>query len=94
MAEYYQIFLSFSVLGGISSSTLFTPPIAAVCHWFNIRRGWATGVACTAGGLGGVIFPLIIFLQHLMLALLGLSELLLYSVQLYALLHASKSGPG
>ncbi|KAJ5798012.1 uncharacterized protein N7503_007308 [Penicillium pulvis] len=58
--EYYQIFLSFSVLGGISASTLFTPPVAAVGHWFNIRRGWATGVACTAGGLGGAIFPLII----------------------------------
>lgn len=58
--EYYQIFLSFSVLGGISASTLFTPPVAAVGHWFNHRRGWATGVACTAGGVGGCIFPLII----------------------------------
>ncbi|KAJ5423044.1 hypothetical protein N7445_011152 [Penicillium cf. griseofulvum] len=43
--EYYQIFLSFSVLGRISASTLFTPPLAAVGHWFNVRRGWATGVA-------------------------------------------------
>ncbi|KAJ0426852.1 major facilitator superfamily domain-containing protein [Aspergillus carlsbadensis] len=58
--EYYQIFLSFSVLGGISASTLFTPPVAAVGHWFNTRRGWATGVACTAGGVGGVMFPLVI----------------------------------
>ncbi|CAG8238932.1 unnamed protein product [Penicillium nalgiovense] len=58
--EYYQIFLSFSVLGGISASTLFAPPLAAVGHWFNVRRGWATGVACTAGGVGGCIFPLII----------------------------------
>ncbi|KAK9850057.1 Sucrose/H+ symporter [Penicillium brevicompactum] len=59
-AEYYQIFLSFSVLGGLSACTLFTPAIAAIGHWFNIRRGLATGVACTAGGIGGVIFPLII----------------------------------
>ncbi|KAH2450172.1 hypothetical protein KXW63_006947 [Aspergillus fumigatus] len=58
--EYYQIFLSFSVLGGISSCCLFTPAIAAVGHWFNVRRGLATGIACTAGGLGGVFFPLII----------------------------------
>lgn len=58
--EYYQIFLSFSVLGGLSACTLFTPAISAVGHWFNIRRGWATGVACTAGGIGGVAFPLII----------------------------------
>lgn len=47
-------------MGGISASTLFTPPVAAVGHWFNIRRAYATGVACTAGGLGGVIFPLVI----------------------------------
>jgi hypothetical protein len=30
--EYYRIFLSFSVLGGISASTLFTLPVAAVGH--------------------------------------------------------------
>ncbi|KNG84693.1 oxalate/formate antiporter [Aspergillus nomiae NRRL 13137] len=58
--EYYQIFLSFSVLGGISACTLFTPAVSCVGHWFNVRRGYATGIACTAGGLGGVIFPLIV----------------------------------
>lgn len=34
--------------------------MTAVGHWFNVRRGYATGIACTAGGIGGVIFPLII----------------------------------
>ncbi|RAH47447.1 MFS general substrate transporter [Aspergillus brunneoviolaceus CBS 621.78] len=58
--EYYQIFLSFSVLGGLSACTLFTPAVSCVGHWFDKRRGYATGIACTAGGLGGVIFPLII----------------------------------
>ncbi|OJJ30114.1 hypothetical protein ASPWEDRAFT_187574 [Aspergillus wentii DTO 134E9] len=58
--EYYQIFLSFSVLGGLSACTLFTPTVAVVGHWFNIRRGYATGLACTAGGVGGVIIPVII----------------------------------
>ncbi|KAL1960512.1 hypothetical protein VTO42DRAFT_7811 [Malbranchea cinnamomea] len=52
--------LSFSVLGGISSCCLFTPAVSAVGHWFNVRRGLATGIACTAGGLGGVFFPLVI----------------------------------
>jgi MFS family permease len=60
IAEYYQIFLSFSVLGGLSACTLFNPAIAVIGHWFNRRRGLATGVACTAGGLGGVVFPLIV----------------------------------
>ncbi|PYH75554.1 MFS general substrate transporter [Aspergillus uvarum CBS 121591] len=53
-------FLSFSVLGGLSACTLFTPTVSCVGHWFDKRRGYATGIACTAGGLGGVIFPLII----------------------------------
>ncbi|KAL4949706.1 major facilitator superfamily domain-containing protein [Aspergillus filifer] len=58
--EYYQIFLSFSVLGGLSACTLFNPAISVIGHWFNCRRGLATGIACTAGGLGGVIFPVIV----------------------------------
>ncbi|KAM3500417.1 hypothetical protein MY10362_006416, partial [Beauveria mimosiformis] len=29
-------------------------------HWFDKRRALATGVACTAGGIGGVIFPILI----------------------------------
>ncbi|GLA42595.1 hypothetical protein AnigIFM63309_011137 [Aspergillus niger] len=61
VVEYYQIFLSFSVLGGISASALFTPAVAAIGHWFNVRRAFVTGLACTAGGLGGVIFPAIIY---------------------------------
>ncbi|KAL4860480.1 major facilitator superfamily domain-containing protein [Aspergillus spectabilis] len=58
--EYYQIFFSFSVLGGLSACTLFNPAIAVIGHWFDRRRGLATGVACTAGGLGGAVFPLIV----------------------------------
>lgn len=59
-AEYYQIFLSFSVLGGLSASTQFTPAVVCVGHWFHARRGYATGIACTAGGAAGVFFPLVI----------------------------------
>ncbi|KAF2969243.1 hypothetical protein GQX73_g4353 [Xylaria multiplex] len=58
--EFYQYLLSFGVLGGISASLLFNPSISAVGHWFYRKRALATGVACTAGGIGGVAFPLII----------------------------------
>ncbi|KAI0191160.1 major facilitator superfamily domain-containing protein [Xylaria flabelliformis] len=58
--ELYQYLLSFGVLGGISASLLFNPSISAVGHWFLKKRALATGVACTAGGIGGVVFPLII----------------------------------
>ncbi|KAI0202750.1 major facilitator superfamily domain-containing protein [Astrocystis sublimbata] len=58
--EFYQYLLSFGVLGGISASLLFNPSLSAVSHWFLKKRALATGIACTAGGTGGVVFPLII----------------------------------
>ncbi|KAH7176741.1 riboflavin transporter MCH5 [Dactylonectria macrodidyma] len=58
--EYYQFLLSFGVCGGVSASLLFNPALSAVGHWFCKRRALATGIACTAGGLGGIAFPLII----------------------------------
>ncbi|RFN45723.1 riboflavin transporter mch5 [Fusarium flagelliforme] len=57
---YYQFLLSFGVLGGISSSLIFTPSLSAIGHWFCKRRAFATGVACSAGGIGGIVFSLII----------------------------------
>ncbi|GFF59951.1 riboflavin transporter MCH5 [Aspergillus udagawae] len=59
--EYYQFMLGFSVLGGISSSMVFTPSVACLTHWFLRRRALATGIAATAGGFGGIIFPIIIY---------------------------------
>lgn len=48
------------MLGGLSASCQFTPAIATIGHWFSKRRALATGIACTAGGIGGIVFPLII----------------------------------
>jgi len=41
--------------------------MACVAHWFNARRGLASGIAWTGGGVGGVLFPLLIqgLLPHL-----------------------------
>lgn len=61
ISEYYQFILGFSVLGGISSSMVFTPSIACLAHWFHRRRALATGIAATAGGFGGIIFPILIW---------------------------------
>ncbi|KAF7617602.1 hypothetical protein AFLA_006518 [Aspergillus flavus NRRL3357] len=60
-SEYYQFMLGFSVLGGTSSSMVFTPSIACIAHWFHRRRALATGIAATAGGFGGIIFPIMIW---------------------------------
>ncbi|KAF5019098.1 hypothetical protein F66182_8911 [Fusarium sp. NRRL 66182] len=62
--EYYQILLSYSVMGGLGGALLNSPSYAAVAHWFDVRRGLATGIAMTAGSIGGIVFP--IFLQKLL----------------------------
>lgn len=58
-AEYYQFILGFSILGGLSFSTLITPSLGCVAHWFYKNRGLATGIACTSGGIGGIIFTVL-----------------------------------
>ncbi|THZ06270.1 MFS general substrate transporter [Aureobasidium pullulans] len=62
-----MILLAFSLLTGLGSSLLLTPSMACVAHWFDARRGLASGIAWTGGGVGGVLFPLLIqsLLPHL-----------------------------
>jgi MFS family permease len=52
--------MAFSLLTGLGSSLLLTPSMACVAHWFNARRGLASGIAWTGGGVGGILFPLLI----------------------------------
>jgi MFS family permease len=57
---YYQFLLAFSILSGIGNSFLFTPAMGAISHWFDKRRGTASGFAFTGSGFGGVLFPLMV----------------------------------
>lgn len=52
--------LNFSVLGGLGTSLIFTPVVAAIGHFFLEKRGNATGLATTGGSIGGVVFPLML----------------------------------
>ncbi|KAL8727467.1 MAG: hypothetical protein Q9181_005707 [Wetmoreana brouardii] len=56
--EYWHFILTFSILGGVGTSLIFTPAIGAIAHFFSRRRGIATGLAATGGSFGGIIFPL------------------------------------
>ncbi|KAL0264519.1 hypothetical protein SLS55_000469 [Diplodia seriata] len=58
--EYYQFLLVFGVLGGIGTSLIFTPAISSIGHYFQVKRGAATGVAAAGGSIGGIIFPLML----------------------------------
>ncbi|KAI9040866.1 MCT family MFS transporter [Aspergillus affinis] len=54
--EYYQFILGFSILGGLSSSAILTPSLGSINHWYLKRRGLATGIATTSGGIGSILF--------------------------------------
>ncbi|WZH47555.1 Monocarboxylate transporter [Fusarium acuminatum] len=58
--EFYQIILSYSVVGGLGGALLNSPSYASIAHWFDVKRGLATGVAMTAGSIGGIIFPIVL----------------------------------
>ncbi|KAH8425259.1 uncharacterized protein LDX57_003015 [Aspergillus melleus] len=54
--QYYQFILGFSILGGLSSSAILTPSLGTINHWYLKRRGFATGIATTSGGIGSILF--------------------------------------
>lgn len=57
---YWHFLLTFSVLNGLGCALLLTPSLAAVGHWFYVRRGLATGLAATGGSIGGIVYPLML----------------------------------
>jgi len=58
--EYWQFLIVFGLLGGVGTSLVVTPATTAIGHFFMAKRGYATGIACTGGSVGGVIFPLML----------------------------------
>ncbi|KAL6451974.1 MCH4 Probable transporter MCH4 [Candida maltosa Xu316] len=56
--ELYQFILSYSVLGGIGTSFVFGPFVAALSHYFLKKRAMVIGISYTGGGIGGVIYPI------------------------------------
>lgn len=58
--ELYQFILSYGVCVGIGTSFLMNASISSVAHWFNKKRGAALGISSFGGGLGGVLWPLML----------------------------------
>ena len=55
---YWHFLVVFGVMGGLGTSLVFTPAVAAVGHFFLRKRGQCTGLAAVGGSLGGIIYPL------------------------------------
>ncbi|TXT07516.1 hypothetical protein VHUM_03236 [Vanrija humicola] len=57
--KYYQLLLS-NILFGASASCVYAPANAVGAHWFLKRRSTALAIIIGGGGLGGVIYPILI----------------------------------
>lgn len=58
--EYYQVMLTWGVLGGLCSGLLYIPSVSMIPLYFASRRGLAIGVATAGGSFGGIIYPIVV----------------------------------
>jgi len=58
--KYWQFMLVYGILGGVSSALLTTTALAVVAHWFEKKRGMASGITFVGSSVGGITFPLIL----------------------------------
>lgn len=57
--NYWQFMLSFGICTGIGCSVLIVVGPSCVSHYFNEKRGLASGIAICGGAVGGVVFPIV-----------------------------------
>jgi MFS family permease len=57
---YWQLMLVYGVLSGTSSAFLTTTALAVVAHWFEVKRGMASGITFVGSSVGGIMFPLVL----------------------------------
>lgn len=56
--DYYQFFLSQSVVASIGSSAVFNACMSSLVTWFFKRRAAAFGIMVSGSSMGGVILPI------------------------------------
>ncbi|KAM0348382.1 hypothetical protein ACHAPU_004352 [Fusarium lateritium] len=57
-SEYYQFFLSQSIVAAIASSAVFNACMSSIITWFYKHRAAAFGIMVSGSSLGGVILPI------------------------------------
>ncbi|KAF7524802.1 hypothetical protein G7054_g11291 [Neopestalotiopsis clavispora] len=61
--QYYQFFLSQSIVAAAASGAIFNAAMSSVVTWFFKKRGAALGIVASGSSLGGVCLP--IMMNHL-----------------------------
>ncbi|KAI9743562.1 MAG: hypothetical protein M1818_002877 [Claussenomyces sp. TS43310] len=57
-SQYWRFMLCYGVLACVSSSMLSTTSVSVIAHWFDTKRGQASGIVFIGSSLGGVVIPL------------------------------------
>ncbi|KAJ2996272.1 hypothetical protein HDV02_006669 [Globomyces sp. JEL0801] len=74
--HYWQIFLTHGLMFGIGSAIAYFPALTIISHYFNKKKGLATGIAVSGSGIGGLFLaPLLRYL----IATMGLKPTLRYT---------------
>lgn len=55
----WQLFLYFGLLQGVGRGIPYNPLMATIARWFQTKRGLATGIALSGGGVGTILFPIV-----------------------------------
>lgn len=58
--KYWHFMLVYGILNGVSAAFLVTTALAVVAHWFEVKRGLASGVTFVGSSIGGIVFPLVL----------------------------------
>lgn len=58
--QYYQVFLSQGLGGGLACGLMYTPSLSVVSHHFLHRRALAMGIVSAGAGLGAVVQPILL----------------------------------
>lgn len=83
VTELWQLYLSYSVLGGIGVGFAYVCPLATCVKWFPNKKGFITGIAVGAFGLGSFVFKSIIIN---LINSVGVSQTFLYIGLIYLVL--------
>ncbi|KAI5782910.1 major facilitator superfamily domain-containing protein [Pyronema domesticum] len=58
--NYYVLLFTQGIIAGLGLGLIFTPSVTIVTTYFQRRRALALGIATTGGGVGGVIYPILV----------------------------------
>ncbi|KAL0945823.1 hypothetical protein HGRIS_012108 [Hohenbuehelia grisea] len=58
--QFYQVFLSHGLLGGIACGMVYLPSLGIVSHYFHQKRALAMGIVAAGASLGAIVYPIML----------------------------------